>query len=124
MFDKLNVDVGIQSGESGKDRSKQHTGTDGRQTKAQQSALQPTQFAKFAQHVVFFGQHIERTAINDLACAGRPGRGDFTVKQDQPEFIFELAHRLADCGLSGIDGASRSRKAALLHHFHECLKAA
>ncbi len=123
MLDELNVDVRIELGKGGKDWGEQNAGADGWQSEAQKTALQPAQLAKLSQHVVFFCQYGQCTSINDFTCTCQAGRGGFAIEQDDLKFIFELTHRLADGGLRGIDRAGRSGKAALPHHFHECLKA-
>ncbi|MND65710.1 hypothetical protein D3C80_570890 [compost metagenome] len=123
MLDELNVDIRVKFGKGRKDRGEQYTRTDGWQSEAQKTALQPAQLAKLSQHVVLFRQHGQCAPIDDFTCACQTGRGGFAVQQNDFEFVFELPHRLADGRLCSIDGTGRGGKAALPHHFHECLKA-
>ncbi len=124
VLDQLNVDFRIKLRISRKDGSEKHAGPDGRQAEFQQAALEAAELTQLGQHVVFFRQHGDRATKDNLTCRCEAGGRDFTIQQNQPQFVFKLSDRLADGRLGRVDGFCGGGKTALPHHFDKGLEAA
>jgi hypothetical protein len=98
--------------------------SDPRESEAQRSALQASQFVEFRDQILALGEQADGAAMDDRARGSELEAMTDAIEQRHAEFALQLFHRLADRRLRREGGLGGLGKPALPHHFDEELQPA